>query len=369
MKKPTLTRRTFLAAAGMAPTVAAVASRGRARGETTRAWQIGEPGDFDTLRLVERHVPAPGPDQVLIEVSASAIAGRDRAIARGWFLDNKPPELIPLSEGVGRVVAVGDGVDHVKSGERVVCAHFANWVYGPWSPENYRADVGNTIDGWLAERILLPASGVAVVPAGVSDNTAATLSGSGVTAWHALHEVAGVQTGETVLSLGTGGVSSWGVLLAKAAGARVVVTSSQDEKLQRMKALGVDVTVNYRKNPDWGLKVNEETGGGADIVLENVGRQTLDQSMLASANNARIVMIGTGPLPDQLPKMPGLYIKNLGLKAISNGSRRMLENMMRGIAATGIEAVVEHTFDFEDAVQAFKFMDQSSHVGKVVIRH
>lgn len=364
--KTKLDRRAFLAAAAASvPVMNASAAAGN---PATRAWQVGEAGGFRTLRLVERQVPAPGVDEVLIDVDASAIAGRDLAIARGWFLEDKPPHLIPLSEGVGRIAAVGEGVTRLKLGQRVISTHFASWEAGPWTPANYQADVGNTIDGWLAEQILLPASGIAVVPDGITDDTAATFAGSGVTAWHALYEVANVKSGDVVLSLGTGGVSSWGVLLAKAAGATVVVTSSKDDKLERMQALGADVTINYRRNPNWGAEVMAKTGG-ANIVLENVGRATLDQSMLAATNNAMIVMIGTGPLPKQLPKMPGFYIKNLAMKAISNGSRGMLEDMLRGVAASGIQAVVERTFGFDDAVAAFEFMAQSSHVGKVVLRH
>ena len=360
-------RRAFLAAAAAAPVGASTAAS--VMPTTTRAWQVGQAGDFDTLQLVDRQLPPPGPGEVAIDVSASAIAGRDLAIARGWFLENKSPELIPLSEGVGRITAVGDGVTRVKVGDRVVSAHFARWVSGPWSPDNYVADVGNTIDGWLAQHIVLPESGIAVVPAELTDATAATLAGSGVTVWHALYEVAQLKSSDIVLSLGTGGVSSWGVLLAKAAGATVVVTSSSDAKLERMKALGADIAINYRTNPSWGEEVMAKTGTGATIVLENVGRRTLDQSMLACDNNAMIVMIGTGRLPEQLPKMPGLYIKNLAMKAISNGSRSMLEDMMRGVAASDIQAVVEKTFDFDDAVQAFELMARSSHIGKIVLNH
>ena len=359
-------RRAFLAAAAAAP-IAANTVVGAT--STTRAWQVGEAGDFDTLRLVERELPVPGRGEVAIDVAASAIAGRDLAIARGWFLENKPPHLIPLSEGVGRIAAVGDGVTRLKVGDRVVSTHFARWVSGPWTPANYVADVGNTIDGWLAQNIVLPESGVAVVDDRLTDATAATLAGSGITAWHALHEVARVKSGDIVLSLGTGGVSSWGVLLAKAAGATVAVTSSSDAKLELMKSFGADITVNYRRNPNWGEEVMAKTGTGATIVLENVGRRTLDQSMLACDNNAMIVMIGTGRLPEQLPKMPGFYIKNLAMKAISNGSRMMLEDMIRGVAASGIQAIVQHIFDFTDAVEAFEFMARSNHVGKVVLRH
>lgn len=363
-------RRGFLkGAAGVTALAASGQSLGQAHNNgRIQAWQVGEAGDFDTLQLVERDPAALGPDQVRIQVMATALAGRDLAIARGWFLQDKPPTLVPVSEGVGRVLEVGERVARIKPGDRVVSVHFAGWVDGPWTPANYALDVGNTIDGWLADQVVLPESGLVTVPDSVSDFTAATMVGSGVTVWNALHEVARVKSGETVLSLGTGGVSTWGLKLAKAAGARVVMTSSSNEKLALMRELGADITINYRRTPDWGEAVQAQTGG-VDVVLENVGRETLDQSMLSCGYNARIVMIGTARLPDQLPKMPGFYIKNLSMKAISNGSQRMMRDMMRAVAVNNIEAVVGRVFQFEDAVAAFNFMARSSHVGKVVIRH
>ncbi|MEM6937723.1 MAG: NAD(P)-dependent alcohol dehydrogenase, partial [Pseudomonadota bacterium] len=205
----------------------------------------------------------------------------------------------------------------------------------------------------------------------IDDATAATLSGSALTAWQALYHVAKVKSGDTVLSLGTGGVSSWGIILAKAAGARVVLTSSSDEKLAAMREkYGVDITVNYRKTPEWGQKVTELTGGkGANIVLENVGWPTLDQSLQASAVNATVVMIGTGPRPKKILSMPDFYIKNITMKAISNGSRSMMEELVRAIDSVGMKALIAKEFAFEEAVAALEFMDQSNHMGKVVIRH
>ncbi len=361
-----------LAGGGLALAATGEATAGGAEASSasghSRVWQVGAAGDFDTLRLATRETPRPGRDEVLVDVHMSGLAARDQAIVRGWFLEDKPPTRIPLSEGVGTVAAVGEGVTGVAVGERVTCAHFARWISGPWDPVNYAVDVGNTVDGWLGERVLLPASGVLRVPEGVDDRTAATVSGSGVTAWQALHEVARVRAGDTVLTLGTGGVSTWGLLIAKAAGARVVMTSSSDEKLAQMRALGADVTVNYRRHRDWGERIHAETGG-ANIVLETVGRITLDRSMQACANNAMVVMIGTTPLPERLPEMPGLYVRNLGLRAISNGSRDMLAALLRAVAANGIEAVVGGVFGFEDVVAAFEYAAAADHAGKVLIDH
>ena len=338
----------------------------------TRVWQIGEQKSFETLALVERPVPLPGPGQALIRVHYAGIAARDQGIVMQRFpvpAGPRPATRIPLSEGAGEVLAVGAGETRIQPGDRVTSTHWANWVSGPWTPANYSADVGNTIDGWLGELILLPTSGLAKLPPGIAWEDAATLSGSGVTIWHALHEVAHVRSDDIVLSLGTGGIGTYGLLLAKAAGAQVVVTSSSDEKLAQMRKLGADITVNYRSNPQWGREVVEKTGGrGASVVLENVGPSTLDQSMAASANNARIVMVGTGPPPPNPPNMYGIYMKNLMLKAISAGSRTMLESLIAAMAQNRLRPVISKTVPFSDAVQAWREIRDGDHIGKIVIR-
>lgn len=364
-----MNRRHFVAGTLTAAGLSAVGQAGAK--DTYRAWEVGPKGPFNTMRLVDRPVAQPKSGEVMVRVAASGLAGRDRAIARGWFLQDKLPERIPLSEGVGTVTAIGPGVTRVAVGDRVTSIHFPLWESGPWTPANYVADVGNTIDGWLTEMATLPQSGLVKVPGAISDQTAATLSGSALTAWQALYHVASVKPGDTVLSLGTGGVSSWGVMLAKAAGARVILTSSSDEKLALMtERYGVDATVNYRKTPQWGERVAELTDGkGADIVLENVGWPTLDQSLQAAAVNATVVMIGTGPRPKKLLAMPDFYIKNITMKAISNGSRVMMQELVEAVETAGLEALVAKEFAFDDAVAAFEFMDQSSHVGKVLIRN
>jgi NADPH:quinone reductase-like Zn-dependent oxidoreductase len=341
------------------------------RGRTT-VWQIGEQKSFQTVVRVERPVPVPGPGMALVRVHYVGIAARDQGIAIQMFPvppGPRPPTRIPLSEGSGEVLAVGAGEVRIKPGDRVTCCHWATWVSGPWNPSNYAADVGNTIDGWLGELVLLPTSSLAVLPEGVSWEDAATVTGSGLTAWHALHEVARVRSDDVVLSLGTGGVSTWGVRLAKAAGARVVVTSSSDEKLAQMRQIGADVTVNYRTNPQWGREVVEKTGGrGASVVLENVGPATLDQSMAACAVDARVVMIGTGRPPPNPPNMNGMYIKNLMLKAISAGSRTMLESLLAAMAQNRLKASISEVVPYAEAVKAYDAIRAGEGVGKIVIK-
>ena len=371
-------RRDFIAAAGLAAGSAAAsgaapaqpaARKGRGALGRSRVWRIGSPPSIANLQLVTRDTPEPARGQALVRVVASSINARDRGIVGGFFPIGERKASIPLSEGAGEVIALGEGVTEAKLGDRVACCHFPTWREGRWSPSVYDNDVGNTIDGWLGEQVLLPASGLVVLPEAISFESAATLASSGVTAWHALFEIARLRPGQTVLTLGTGGVSTIGLQLARAAGARVVVTSSSDAKLERVRQLGADITVNYRNTPDWGQRVYELTGGGVDVVLENVGRATLDESMQASAPGATIVMIGTGPLPKELPKMPGFYTRNLMLKAISNGSRQMFADLLAGMAAAGIQPVIEKRFAFEDAIAAFREMETSDHVGKVLIQH
>ncbi len=343
-------------------------------GQTTRVWEIGEQKGIDTLRLVTRPMPVPGPGQALIKVTATSINARDHGLISNLFPfppGRRPETRIPLSEGAGEVVAVGEGVSNVAPGDRVTACHFSHWLDGPWDPEqSYIGDIGNNVDGWLGEHVLIHAPALVKLPEGLSDEAAASFVSSGVTAWHALFEVARVKPGDIVLSLGTGGVSSFGVQLAKSAGATVVVTSSSDAKLAEMKKQGADFGINYRTTPDWGQAVLDVTGGrGADIVLENVGRRTLDQSLTGTAVNGYVVMIGTDRLPEQLPKMPGFYMKNITMKAISNASVRMLADMVKGYAAAKLEPIIGKRFDFEDAPEAFRYQRNNDDIGKVIIRH
>lgn len=369
-------RRRFITTASLAAAAAMSSARGangkgsaRPRAaDRSRVWRIGAPPSIANLQLVTRDTPMPAANEVLVRVAASSINARDRGIVAGFFPVGTNKASIPLSEGAGEVIAVGANVSRIKLGDRVTSCHFPRWVTGRWSPDVYENDIGNTLDGWLGEKVILPESGMVVLPKEISYESAATLASSGVTAWHALFEIARLRPGQTVLTLGTGGVSTIGLQLAKAAGARVVVTSSRDDKLARMRELGADLGVNYRSTAAWGERVRELTGG-VDIVLENVGRPTLDESMNACAPSATIVMIGTGPLPKELPKMPGFYQKNLLLKAISNGSRQMFEDLLAGMVTARINPVIDRTFTFEQAIEAFREMEAGDHIGKVLIRH
>jgi NADPH:quinone reductase-like Zn-dependent oxidoreductase len=359
---------TSLAAAGLSHRQ--VLADTDARPGTIRAWEIGARKGFTSLHLVDRPMPVAGRGEALIEVHQSSLNARDRAIVGGPYPPDVAANRVPLSDGVGRVIAVGDDVTQVRVGDRVISAHFIDWLSGPWRQAYVHNDVGNSVDGWLTEFTVLPAKCLVRIPDSVSDQTACTLPVAGATVWNALHEMTTVKPDDIVLSLGTGGVSSWGLKLAKLAGATVVITSSSDAKLERMRALGADIGINYKTNPDWGKRVLDLTDGhGADIILENVGRPTLDQSMQAAATNATIIIIGAGAPPKKLPTLNGLLMKNLTVKGITNASRSMLVDLVNAVAGNRIEAVVDKVFDFDHAVEAFRFMAKSSHIGKVVIRH
>ncbi len=339
-------------------------------GDPFRAYEVGDQQGIETLRMVERKIPAPGPGQALIRAYASSINARDFGIITGRFFGRKPEERIPLAEGAGEVVAVGQGVDRVTPGDRVTASHLPDWIEGPWHPRYYEQDIGNSLDGWLAEYVLMPAITLVKLPQSISYEAAATFASSGVTAWQALFEVGRVTPGDTVLTLGTGGVSTYGLLLAKAAGATVVITSSNDDKLAKMRKLGADITINYRKNPNWAEEVYEKADGhGADIILENVGRANIDNSMPAAAASGIVIMIGTGPIPETGPVMKDLLMRNLTLTAISVGSLKMFEDMVTFIADKNIEPVIDRMFDFEDAQGAFTYMREPTRIGKVVITH
>lgn len=341
-----------------------------AEGNLIRAFEVGDQKGVETLRISERPMPNPRPGEVLIRVQASSINARDFGIVAGNFFGRKPPERIPLAEGAGEIAALGSGVSGFSVGDRVTVNHLPDWEDGLWDVQYYARDIGNTLDGWLADYVLMPAKALVLLPASVSYETAATLASSGLTAWQGLFEVRPVQPGDIVLTLGTGGVSIWGLLLAKVAGATVVITSSSDEKLDRAKQLGADVTINYKKNPEWAKEVYEKTDGhGADLILETVGRVNIDQSMPAAASAGTVVLIGTRPSPKTGPLMKDLFMRNLTLRAISVGSTRMFQDLVAFIDDKKLEPVISQTFAFDQTKDAFAHMNAPGRMGKVIIKH
>jgi len=342
-----------------------------------KAWEIG-PRNIGSrgiggLRLTERAEPVAGPDKVLVRVIAAGLNYRDLMVLRGQYGSDLPESRIPLSDGVGEVIAVGEGVIGLAPGDRVIAPHFLTWLDdAAYSPAVFAQDMGVSADGWLAERIVLPAAAALKVPASVPDTTAASLAVVGATVWHAMVAFGGATAGSLVLAQGTGGVSVFALLLAKAMGAQFAITSSSDEKLERARGLGADIAINYRTRPDWAAALIEATGGrGADVVVDTLGFAALGETLAASAPNARIGTLGAlaGSPQDAASASQGALIgKNAAIKGIASGSRAMLEAALAVVTDKRIAIPVDHQFAFADAPAAFACLDNGGHFGKVVVR-
>jgi NADPH:quinone reductase-like Zn-dependent oxidoreductase len=317
---------------------------------------------IEGLAAAERPMPVPGPTEVLLRMRAASLNFRDLAIVRGKYIGGPVTRsTIPLSDGAGTVEAVGAAVQGLGVGDRVT-AMFAHG--GPF------ATLGSPLDGTLAQYCVFDQRFLLRIPDSLSFEQAATLPCAGVTAYSALFEGKVLRPGETVLTLGTGGVSIMCLQLAKAAGARVIVTSSSDAKLERAKALGADVTINYRQRPDWSKAVLEATGGeGADHVVDLGGVGTLPQSYQCVAAGGEIKLIGVITRPEgDLSPYP-LMFKGATLRGIFVGrsGREPFAALLRAIAQNGIQPVIDRVFDFADAHAAYGHLAAAAHLGKVVI--
>jgi NADPH:quinone reductase-like Zn-dependent oxidoreductase len=324
---------------------------------------------LDGLRPAERPDPATGPHQVLIRVRATSLNYRDQMIVLGHYFGGPVSrDLIPLSDGAGEVAAIGEGVTRFKAGDRVAGTFFQGWISGPMT-ERHPA-LGNPLDGTLAEYIVLNEEGVTAIPPSLSFEEAATLPCAAVTAWNALM-MSGkpLKAGDTVLCLGTGGVSMAGLVFAKAAGARVIITSSSDEKIKRACILGASDGINYKRFPDWEKEVARLTGGrGADHILENGGAGSLNRSFESAAFGGKVALIGFlagPPAGDINPAI--LMMKSGAMLGIGVGSRAMFADMNRAIEVNKIKPVVDKVFPFDKAVDAFRCQASGDFVGKVVI--
>ena len=335
-----------------------------------KAYEIGPQTGLESLTPVTRPDPVAGPGEAVIKMLEVCLNHRDLLVLEGRYGALRSSTRVPVSEGVGEVIAVGPGVTSVKPGDRVVAPHFVTWLDGAFSPAAFGSDYGITHDGWLAEQIVMPAAALIVLPDAVTTRQAAPLASSALTAWHALVEVGGIRAGDLVLALGTGGVSIFALQIAKMCGARVAITSSSDAKLAQARALGADITINYATTPDWATALAATNGGrGADIIVETGGQGTLSQSINAAAPNARIVIIGAlaGPTGSGLPNYGAIIGKNLTLRGIAEGSRAMLVRLVGAIAANGLEPVIDKVFGFDDAPAAYAYLKSGAHLGKVLI--
>jgi len=321
------------------------------------------------LELTDAAVRPPGAHEVLIRVRATALNRRDVFVMKGQYPVGSRDTIVPLSDGAGEIVAVGNGVTRFRAGDRVAGIFFQNWLGGR-PPENLASGaLGGSLDGMLTQYATLNEQGVVRLPKNLSFEEGATLPCVGVTAWNGLFTRGHLQFGDYVLLEGTGGVSTFGLQLALAAGARPIITSSSDAKLQRAKELGAFGTVNYKTTPDWEKPVLALTGGvGVQEVLEVGGKDTLPHALASIAPGGDIALIGgLGGFGGNIPALR-LLDRNVDVSGIYVGSRENFEALNAFIEKHNVRPIIDKVFDFKDAAAAYELMESDQFLGKIVIR-
>lgn len=333
-----------------------------------RAVELRDAFGLDHLALVERPDPQPGPGEVLLAMRRAALNYRDLLMVTGQYNPRQKLPLIPGSDGVGIVEAVGEGVTRFKPGDRVCPIFSQRWFAGEPTREKVRATLGGPLDGTMVERMVLSEEGGVAAPGHLTDDEAATLACAGLTAWNALVSEGEVKAGDTVLVLGTGGVAIFALQFAKMLGARVIVTSSRDEKLARARELGADEGINYRETPEWGARVKELTGGvGADQVIEVGGAGTLDQTLRAVRIGGRVSLIGVLAGAKAEVNVNRILMQHVRVQGVLVGHRESFEAMNRAIALHRMRPVVDRVFPLEDIRAAFDHLAAGRHFGKICV--
>jgi NADPH:quinone reductase-like Zn-dependent oxidoreductase len=330
-----------------------------------RAWTVPSFG-IENLKVADHPEPTPGPWQVVVAIRAVSLNYRDLMIVKGQYNPRMPLPRVPCSDGAGEVVAVGPGVTRVTVGDRVCGIFMQNWLAGRITDAAARPALGGDIDGVLAERVVLSAEGVVKYPSHLSFEEAATLPCAAVTAWNALAE-GGLRVGETVLLQGTGGVSIFALQIARQFGARALITSSSDEKLNRAIQMGASAGVNYRTTPDWDKWARSQTGGqGVDHVVEVGGAGTLERSFKAARTGGHIALIGVLAGGGTVNPMPVL-MRSLNVRGIFVGSRAMFEDMNRAFELHQTRPVIDRVFAFDEFPTALRHLEAAAHFGKVAV--
>jgi len=331
-----------------------------------RQVRLRAPAGLGNLALVEEDIPEPKPGEVLVRIRACSLNFHDAMVVRG-----KIPSAdgrVPMTDGAGEVVAVGDGVDELKIADPVVSMFWPYWLSGDMTPATKRDIPGESVDGYASEYVCKPAHFFTKAPAGYTPVESATLACAGVTAWRGLVTCGRVKPGDTVLTQGTGGVSLFALQFAKAAGAQVIATSSSEEKLEKLKQLGADIVINYKSVPEWGRKAKDLTDGrGVDHVIEVGGPDTLTQSITACRTGGHIALIGvlTGFAGEVA--IPALFSNQIRISGISIGSRADQEDMIRAITVNRLKPVIDRRFPLQDIGAAFEHYESQKHFGKVCL--
>jgi NADPH:quinone reductase-like Zn-dependent oxidoreductase len=333
-----------------------------------KAYELHPEEGFAALQIADRPEPsALGPHDVRVRVRAVSLNYRDIVVARGSKKRAKP--IVPVSDGAGEVVAAGDRVTRVKVGDRVAASFFPTWISGAIAEEHHANALGGSIDGMLAEQVVLAEHAWVKIPSHFSLEQAATLPCAGVTAWHALFEAATLRPGNSVLVQGTGGVSIFALQLARATGADVIATSSSADKRARLERLGATKTIDYREEPKWGDAVRAAAGGrGVDLAVEVGGAGTFDQSIKALRYGGTMSLLGIlagtqGPIDTY-----SIFHKNIRVHGVYVGSVAMFEDLVRALESAMIEPIIDQVFPFAEARAAYEHLASGKHFGKVVIR-
>lgn len=322
---------------------------------------------IDGLKISERPTPKPGHGEVLVRVRSTSLNFRDLATVKGALGRALRLPLIPLSDGAGEVVEIGPAVTRWKKGDRVAAAFFQSWIDGRPASRYMRSALGGALDGMLAEYVALDQEGLVAIPDYMNYDDAASLPCAAVTSWNALMVENRVKSGDSVLVMGTGGVSIFALQFARMHGARVIATSSSDAKLARLHEMGATDVINYRTTPKWDRSVLELTGGeGVDHVVEVGGPGTLERSLNAVKMGGCVSLIGILSGAGKVNPMPVLF-KGARLQGIYVGSRAMFEEMNRAMTVNAVKPVIDRTFPFEEARAAYQHLESGAHFGKVCI--
>ncbi len=333
-----------------------------------KAIELSEGWGLDHLQVTSRELREPGGDEILVRLHAASLNFRDLLMVQGLYNPRQPLPLIPASDGAGIVEACGPDVTAFAVGDRVMPHFFRDWIAGKPTKADLRTSLGGPLDGTLQQYMCAPQHAFVATPAHLTDVEASTLPCAALTAWSALVVQGGLRPGETVLVLGTGGVAMFAVQFAQMCGAHVIAMSSSDAKIAVLREqYGVEHTLNYREEPDWGRAVRDMTDGGVDHVIEVGGAGTLQRSIQAVRPGGTIYLIGVLAGASSQLDLVGVLMRNVRIQGVVVGPRADLESMNRAIAVNALHPRVDRTFALEETVTAFEYLRDQRHIGKVVV--
>ncbi len=323
-------------------------------------------GGLDNLKIEERPNPTPKAGEILVQWHATSLNFHDYLVAIGGIPVD--PSRVPMSDGAGEVIGVGEGVKKWKVGDKVMSLFFPNWIDGKPTLNKTRFISGETVDGYIVEQSCISAESVTAIPNGYTYAEAATIPCAGLTAWRGLVTEGKIKPGDTVLVEGTGGMSIFGLQIAKAAGATVFATTSSEAKAERLKAMGAAAVVNYKTDTRWGKTILKLSGGGVDHVLDVGGGSTMKQSIEAAKIGGSIIAIGIlGNGRKGELTFPKLFFKHLTMRGIAVDCRLSQEEMVRAINVAGYKPIVDKSFAFDQLADAFRYQASGKHFGKIVL--